>query len=61
MNSFEEFEGYYAIVIFGQFKALVQLRDYAKNFCDVKLVFDKSSPAKLFITDVDPRKQKGGK
>jgi hypothetical protein len=58
MNSFEEFEGFYGLVVFGKFKALAQLRDYAQNFCEIKLVFDKSSPCKLFITDVDPRRQK---
>jgi hypothetical protein len=54
-KAIEEFEGFFALVVFGKFKNLAQLRDYAINFCDVKLVFDKTSPAKLFITDTDPR------
>lgn len=53
----EEFEGFFALVVFGKLKHLAQLRDYALNFCDIKLVFDKTSPVKLYITDCDPRKE----
>jgi hypothetical protein len=50
-----EVEIFYACVLFGKYKAIVDITDYIKNFSDVKIVFDKKAPYKLFITEKPPK------
>lgn len=57
MTSIDEFEVFYGIVLFGSVKTIADVKAYIKNFSEAKIVFDKTSPVKLFVTDKDPRKE----
>jgi hypothetical protein len=50
-----EVEIFYGCVLFGKYKDIVDIIDYIKNFSDVKIVFDKKAPYKLFITEKLPK------
>jgi hypothetical protein len=50
-----EVEIFYGCVLFGKYKDIVDIMDYIKNFSDVKIVFDKKAPYKLFITEKPPK------
>ena len=58
MSSLEEFEIYAAFVLFGKVKEIAKALDYIRKFCDVKVVFDKKAPYKLYITEVPPKEAK---
>jgi hypothetical protein len=50
-----EVEIFYGCVLFGKYKDIADIIDYVKNFSDVKIVFDKKAPYKLFITEKPPK------
>jgi hypothetical protein len=50
-----ELEVFYACVLFGKYKDIADIIDYIKNFSNVKVVFDKKAPYKLFIIEKPPR------
>lgn len=56
-SSISEFEVFYGIVLFGRVKTLSDIKNYIRNFSDAHIVFDKTSPLKLFVTEKDPRKE----
>jgi hypothetical protein len=50
-----EFEVFYACVLFGKYKDIADIIDYVKHFSNIKIVFDKKAPYKLFITEKPPK------
>jgi hypothetical protein len=58
MNNKEELgevEIFYGCVLFGKHKDIVDIIDYIKKFGNVKIVFDKKAPYKLFIAEKPPK------
>jgi len=54
-NELVEMELFYAVVLYGKYRDIAQVIDYIKHFSDVKVVFDKKAPFKLYITEKPPR------
>ncbi|MEM3706012.1 MAG: hypothetical protein QXX59_08915 [Candidatus Bathyarchaeia archaeon] len=50
-----EMELFYAVVLFGKYRDIAQVIDYIKHFSDVRVVFDRKAPFKLYITERPPR------
>jgi len=50
-----EFEVFYACVLFGKYKDIADIIDYVKHFSNIKIVFDKKAPYKLFIAEKPPK------
>ena len=57
-SSLEQIEVYSAIVFYAKLKTAADIMAYIKNFTDARVLFDKRSVEKLFITNKDPRKEK---
>ncbi|MCS7125189.1 MAG: hypothetical protein NZ932_07255 [Candidatus Bathyarchaeota archaeon] len=53
-----DLELFYAVVLYGKFRDIAQVIDYIKNFSDVKIVFDRKAPFKLYITEKPPKEGK---
>lgn len=54
-TSLEEIEVYSAIVFYASLKTIADILSYIKNFTDAKLIFDKRSVDKIYVTKTDPR------
>jgi len=54
MSDISEFECFYALVIFARVKTISDIKNYIRNFTDGKIVFDKTSPLKLYVVEKKP-------
>lgn len=50
-----DLELFYAVVLLGKYRDIAEIINYIRNFSNVKVVYDRKAPFKLYIAERPPR------